>query len=54
MAYSGVILPVFLNKPFAQVFPVEREILLMLWRTLLSLITNVILKSIFLFIFHGG
>ncbi|BGI52979.1 MAG: murein biosynthesis integral membrane protein MurJ [Candidatus Hamiltonella defensa (Ceratovacuna japonica)] len=54
MAYSGVILPFFLNKPFDQIFQVERKIRLMVWRTLLGLIANVILNSVFLFIFHWG
>lgn len=54
MAYSGVILPYFLNKPFDQIFQVERKVRLIVWRTLLGLITNVVLNSVFLFLFHWG
>jgi len=52
MAYSSVILPCFLNKPFDQIFQVERRIGLIVRRTILGFITNLILNTIFLFIFH--
>ncbi|AWK13370.1 lipid II flippase MurJ [Candidatus Fukatsuia symbiotica] len=54
MAYSGVILPSFLNKPFDQIFQVERKIGLIVRRTVLGFMTNLILNSVFLFIFHWG
>ncbi|WP_367680573.1 lipid II flippase MurJ [Candidatus Fukatsuia anoeciicola] len=54
IAYSSVILPSFLNKPFDQIFQVERRIGLIVRRTILGFIINLILNTIFLFILHWG